>query len=78
MRANNYSEETVGEVYASFLADKVQAERQNNILDLGFSMERINSAQEEEATAFACDIIDTEEFALKVSSMYKPKNGFYD
>jgi hypothetical protein len=41
-------------------------------------MERLNSAAEEETTALACDIADVEEFAVKVASMYKPKNGFYD
>lgn len=41
-------------------------------------MERINLAPEEDMTAFACDITDTEEFAIRISSMYKPKNGFYD
>jgi len=41
-------------------------------------MERLNSAPEEESTAFAVDITNAEEFAVKIASMYKPNNGFYD
>jgi len=41
-------------------------------------MERLNSAPEEEHTALAVDISDAEEFSARVSSMYKPKNGFFD
>lgn len=65
-------------MYEKFMANQPQAERQNNILDLGFSMERLNSAPEEESTAFAVDITNAEEFAVKIASMYKPNNGFYD
>jgi hypothetical protein len=68
------------EVYSTFVADPIQSERQNNILDLGFCISSLESALEDEDAppTMAVDFSDEEEFAAAISSLYKPNNGFFD
>jgi len=49
------------------------------VLDLGFTIEGILALEcSEQDGPMSADVRDAEEFAVRVSALYKPKNGFFD
>jgi len=61
--------------YTDFLGDKSKSERQNNILDLEFSVEQLLLAKEEDKFGKSDD---GQDLATRVSAQYAPRNGFFD